>query len=151
MSKYKLVEYKASNIKGYNGHKIMVEQGFVPKLDTINALAIKHALIVWVTNSCRIGDVKLKGTIVTPAKMSNHKIGRAIDMNLQCTKTKEWFNTAKMRDGVGKDNVFLLEVDLDSALRWGGKFSVKDEVHIDDGTNIINSKLYTEIYNSIQG
>lgn len=128
----------------------MVEEGFVPKLDTINALAIKHKLIVWVTNSTRIGDVKLKGTIVTPAKMSNHKIGRAIDMNLQCTVTNEWFNTAKMRDGIGKDNVFLIEVDLHSDLRWGGKFSTKDEVHIDDGTNIVNPKLYKAIYQSLQ-
>lgn len=148
--KYKLVEYKASNIKGYNGHKIMVEEGFVLKLDTVNRLAIKHNVTVWVTNSTRIGEVNLTGTIVTPADMSNHKVGHAIDMNVQCNKTGEWFNTAKMRDGKGVDNAFLIEVDLDSQLRWGGRFSRKDEVHIDDGINIINPKLYREIYKSIQ-
>lgn len=147
---YKLVEHKSSNIKGFNGHKIMVEEGFVKKLDTVNALAVKHGLIVWVTNSCRIGDVKLSGTIVTPASMSNHKVGHAIDMNLQDIKTKEWFNTSKMRDGAGKDNVFLLEVDLDSSLRWGGKFTKKDEVHIDDGLNIVNPTLYKAIFNDLQ-
>ncbi len=147
---YKLVEYKASNIRGYNGHKIMVETGFVAKLNTVNALAVKHKLIVWVTNSTRIGDVKLKGTIVTPSKMSNHKVGHAIDMNLQCMVSGEWFNTAKMRNPEGKDNIFLTEVDLDSQLRWGGKFNVKDEVHIDDGLNIVNPVLYRAIFKDIQ-
>ncbi len=150
MSKYQLVEYKASNIKGHNGHKIMVEASFCERLDSVNELAIKHNVTVWVTNSTRIGDVKLKGAIVTPARMSNHKVGHAIDMNVQCNRTKEWFNTAKMRDGKGVDNAFLVEVDLDSKLRWGGRFSRKDEVHIDDGLNIINPKLYKEIYKSIQ-
>lgn len=147
---YKLTEYKASNIKGYKGHKIMVEEGFVPKLDTVNKLAIKHNITVWVTNSTRIGEVKLKGAIVTPASMSNHKVGHAIDMNVQDNKTGEWFNTAKMRDGKGVDNVFLIEVDLDSQLRWGGRFTTRDEVHIDDGINIVNPNLYKEIFNSIQ-
>jgi len=32
---YKLVEYKNTNIKGYNGHKIMIEESFAPKLDTV--------------------------------------------------------------------------------------------------------------------
>lgn len=150
MSKYKLIQYTASNIKGYNGHKIMIEEGFAAKLDTVNALAIKHNVTVWVTNSTRIGDVKLKGAIVKPASMSNHKVGHAIDMNVQCNKTNEWFNTAKMRDGKGVDNAFLIEVDLDSSLRWGGRFTTKDEVHIDDGLNIVNPKLWKEIYNSIQ-
>lgn len=147
---YKLIEYKNTNIKGFQGHKIMIETSFAPKLDTINTLAIKHGLMVWVTNSTRIGKVVLKGAIVTPSKISNHKVGHAIDMNLQDIKTGEWFNTAKMRDGVGKDNVFLTEVDLDSQLRWGGRFSVKDEVHIDDGLNIVNPELYKAIYNDIQ-
>ena len=150
MTKYKIVEYKNTNIKGFNGHKIMVEESFIPKLDTVNKLAIKHGLIVWVTNSCRLGEVVLKGAIVTPAKSSNHKVGHAIDMNLQDIKTGEWFNTAKMRDSVGKDNVFLTEVDLDSQLRWGGKFTTKDEVHIDDGLNIVNPELYKAIFNDIQ-
>jgi len=147
---HKLIEYKASNIKGYNGHKIMVEEGFAPRLDTVNLLAIKHNVTVWVTNSTRIGDVKLKGAIVKPASMSNHKVGHAIDMNVQDNKTKEWFNTAKMRDGKGVDNAFLIEVDLDSQLRWGGRFTTKDEVHIDDGLNIINPELYKKIFNDLQ-
>jgi hypothetical protein len=148
--KFELIEYKASNIKGFNGQKIIIEKSFAPKLDTVNKLAIKHGLIVWVTNSTRIGEVVLKGAIVKPASMSNHKVGHAIDMNLQHIKSGEWFNTAKMRDGVGIDNVFLTEVDLDSQLRWGGRFTTKDEVHIDDGINVVNPSLYMEIYNEIQ-
>ena len=146
----KLIEYKNTNIRGYNGHVILIEASFAPKLDTVNTLAVKHGLIVWVTNSCRLGEVVLKGAIVKPASMSNHKVGHAIDMNLQSIKTKEWFNTAKMRDGAGVDNVFLTEVDLDSQLRWGGKFTTKDEVHIDDGLNIVNPELYQAIYKAIQ-
>lgn len=150
MSKYKIIEYKNTNIKGFNGHKIMVEESFAPKLDTVNKLAVKHGLIVWVTNSCRLGEVVLKGAIVTPAKSSNHKVAHAIDCNLQCIETKEWFNSKKMGDTVGKDYKFLIEVDLDSQLRWGGKFTTKDEVHIDDGLNIVNPELYKAIFNDIQ-
>jgi hypothetical protein len=147
---YKLIEYKHTNIKGYNGHKIMIEESFAPKLDIVNNLAIKHGFIVWVTNSSRIGEVKLKGAIVTPASMSNHKVGHAIDFNIQDVKTKEWYNSKKLGDGVGKDQPFLIEVDLDSQLRWGGRFTKKDEIHIDDGLNIVNPTLYKAIYNDIQ-
>jgi len=147
---YKLIEYKNTNIKGFNNQKIIIEESFAPKLDTVNALAIKHGFIVWVTNSTRLGEVKLKGAIVKPASMSNHKVGHAIDFNLQDVKTKEWYNSKKLGDGTGKDQVFLMEVDLDSALRWGGRFTTKDEIHIDDGLNIVNPKLWRAIYNSIQ-
>ena len=83
--------------------------------------------------------------------MGNHFVGHAIDFNLQCTETKEWFNSKKMGDNVGKDLPFLLEVDLDSQLRWGGKFTNKDEVHIDDALNIVNPELYKAIYKDLQG
>jgi hypothetical protein len=147
---YKLIEYKNTNIKGFNGHKIMIEESFAPKLDTVNKLAVKHGFIVWVTNSSRVGEVVLTGTIVTPASMSNHKAGHAIDFNLQDEKTGEWYNSAKLGDGKGKDQPFLIEVDLDSALRWGGRFTKKDEIHIDDGLNIVNPTLYKAIYKDIQ-
>jgi hypothetical protein len=147
---YKLVEYKNTNIKGFNGHKILIEESFSAKLDTVNQLAVKHGFIVWVTNSSRVGEVKLTGTIVIPASMSNHKVGHAIDFNLQDVQTKEWYNSAKLGDGKGKDQPFLIEVDLDSALRWGGRFTKMDEIHIDDGLNVVNPVLYKAIYKDIQ-
>lgn len=147
---YKLIEYKNTNIKGYNGHKIMIETSFLAKLDTVNKLAIKHGFIVWVTNSSRVGDVILKDTVVKPANMSNHKVGHAIDFNIQDVKTKEWYNNAKLSDNTGKDYPFLIEIDLDSALRWGGRFTTKDSIHIDDGLNITNPKMWQDIYNDIQ-
>lgn len=147
---YKLVEYKASNIKGYSGEKIMVEQSFVSTMNVINVLAIKHKLILWVTSSFRKKDGIVKGAIVEPAKMGNHFIGHAIDFNLQHTETKEWFNSTKMGDGKGLDQAFLLEVDALPEVRWGGKFNTKDEVHFDSGLNINNPKLYQEIFKALQ-
>lgn len=150
MSKYSLIQYSNTHIKGFESRPIIIESSFAPKLDWINEKAKAYGFMVWVTNSTRIGEVKLTGTVVTPAKMSNHKVGHAIDFNLQDITTKEWFNNAKLSDNAGKDLKFLIEIDLHSELRWGGRFSQRDAIHIDDGLNIINPKKYLEIYKAIQ-
>lgn len=146
---YKIVEYKGSNFKGLNNKPILVEESFVPKLNIMNELLKKYGLICWVTNSFRKEGALIKGAIVKPAGRSNHKVGHAIDFNLQLIATGEWFNTAKMRDKKGIDNLFLEELDQTPELRWGGKFTVQDEVHMDDGLNVTNPKLWDEIYMAV--
>lgn len=146
---YKIIEYKGSNFKGLNNKPILIEEAFAHNLDVMNALLIKHKLICWVTNSFRKENAIINGAIVKPAGRSNHKIGHAIDFNLQSIETKEWFNSAKMKDKKGIDNIFLEEVDKTPELRWGGKFTTQDEVHIDDGFNIAWPQVWDEIYKAV--
>lgn len=144
----KLIQYKNTNFKSVDNKPILIEESFASKLDTVNELAKKHKLTVIVTSSYR-ENTNVKGAIVTPAKMGNHLIGHAIDCNLQSQITGEYFNSKKMGDGTGLDQPFLMEVDLHSQLRWGGNFNTKDEVHIDDGLNIINPNLWKKIYTEL--
>lgn len=140
----KIVNYTASNFEGH----CEVEETFVPYLVKMNNIALQHKMIVVVTSSLR-KDANVKGAIVTPAQMSNHMVGHAIDCNLRSLATGEYFNSKKMGDRTGLDEKFIKEVEATTGLRWGGEFNTKDEVHFDDGLNIHNPEKWHQIYNEL--
>lgn len=144
-----IVEYKASNFKSFKGDKILIHIDFKPQLDIMNQCAAEDKMMVVVTNSGRMNNKHLKGTVVDPATMSNHMVFQAIDFNLQNIVTGEWYNSTKLGDSKGPDEAFIQKVLLRSKMRWGGNFRKKDDVHVDSGLNISNAKRWQEIYKKI--
>ena len=141
-----LKKFQASNFQG----NCVVDEDFIPTLEKINNLAIKHNIIIIVTSSYR-KDANVRGAIVTPSKKSNHMIGQAIDFNLKNSKTGEYFNSTKLADDKGLDEIFMQEVAKETGVRWGDSFSVKDSVHIDTGLNVSNPVKWQQKYNKIHG
>ena len=143
----KLVEYKHDSLIADLKKPCVIEEGFIPTMDKLCYYADKNELFLYHISSYR-KTANVKGAIVTPAQMSNHMIGHAIDCNL-LDGGKLW-NSIEMRKGLtGNVKAFIDEVTKDKSMRWGGNFSKKDEVHFDDGLNIRNPKLWHEIFKAI--
>jgi hypothetical protein len=128
----KLINYTNTNIQG----NCTIDDGFVPVMDHINDVCKKHNFVCIVTSSKR-NSTLVKGAIVTPAQMSNHLVGHAIDCNLKNLATGEYFNSEKMKDGKGEDEAVIAEIES-TMIRWGGRFKATDSVHFDSGLNLKN-------------
>ncbi|MEP7169389.1 MAG: M15 family metallopeptidase [Bacteroidota bacterium] len=135
-----IIKFTASNFEG----NCDVDEDFAPLLTKMNEVAIKHGITVVVTSSLR-ADTNVKGAIVTPAIMSNHLVGHAIDCNLK--KGTEYFNSVKMNDRTGADNDFINECK--SFIKWGGEFHKNDPVHFDDRLNQTNPDLWKSKYDML--
>ncbi len=146
----KIIEYQSKHVKGYNGKKVLIDIGFLPTIQIIDDECKSHGFIFWVTNSYRKDTDVLSGTVVTPANMSNHKVGHALDGNLQHIKTGEWFNSVKMGDGKGIDEV-LIQAIINKGVRYGGNFRKEDNVHFDDALNVNEPDVWKEKYMVLQG
>lgn len=144
-----IIEYESKHIKGYNGKKVLIHLDFLPTIQIIDDCCKDHGFIFWVTNSFRKETDILKGTVVDPAKMSNHKTGCALDGNLQHIATKEWFNSVKMGDGKGIDEK-LIQAIVDAGVRYGGDFRTADNVHFDNGLNVKNPERWKILYQEVQ-
>ena len=140
----KTVNFKASNFEG----ECTVDEEFAPLLEQMNDIAVKHNMIVIVTSSLR-KDTNVIGAIVTPAQMSNHLIGHAIDCNVKSKTTGEYFNSKKIGDGTGDDELFFEDVDRNTDLRWGQAFNKPDSVHFDDAINIKRAVVWQQKFNSL--
>jgi hypothetical protein len=119
------------------GQPLRIDREFRPAIEGIEELANDLGLIVWITSSLREPYKPVAGAIVTPAKFSNHHIGHGIDMNL--VMNDRWFRSTELGrfDSLpGPIQSFLDGVQSRLKLRWGGKFSTPDPVHIDDGLNL---------------
>ena len=140
----KTVNFKASNFE----NECNVDEEFVPLLNQMNEIAVKHNMVVVITSSLR-KDTNVIGAIVTPAQMSNHLVGHAIDCNVKSKTTGEFFNSKKMGNGTGIDEIFLEDVDRNTDLRWGQAFNKPDSVHFDDALNIKRPAVWVEKYKSL--
>ena len=140
----KTVHFKASNFEG----ECIVDEEFAPLLLQMNDIAVKHNMVVIVTSSLR-KDTHVSGAIVTPAQMSNHLIGHAIDCNVRSKGTGEFFNSKKIGDGTGPDELFFEDVDRNTDLRWGQAFNKPDSVHFDDAINIKKAVAWKEKFNDL--
>lgn len=128
----KLINYTNTNIQG----TCTIDDGFAPVMDNINDVCKKHNFIFIVTSSKR-NSTLVPGAIVTPAQMSNHLVGHAVDGNLKNIATGEYFNSEKMKDGKGDDEAVINDIEALS-IRWGGRFKETDSVHFDSGLNLKN-------------
>ncbi|HJO94337.1 MAG TPA: M15 family metallopeptidase [Victivallales bacterium] len=133
-----LVTYKSLNIKGYKNRPVVIDSLFLPTLKKINTLAKKNKITVVVTSSFRKADQKLTGTVVKPARYSNHLTGHAIDMNI--VYKNRWYSSASLKKSNLRNlpyNVqhFINGLRKEPDIRWGGDFNTEDPVHIDDNFN----------------
>jgi hypothetical protein len=140
----KTVNFTASNFEG----ECIVDEDFAPLLEQMNEIAIKHNMIVVITSSMR-KDTNVNGAIVKPATMSNHLIGHAIDCNVKSKITGEFFNSKRLGDGTGIDEIFLEDVDKNTDLRWGQAFNTPDSVHFDDAMNIKKPLVWQQKFDAL--
>lgn len=142
-----IVEYKHDSLITDIRKPCMVHSDFIPIMDKLCYYADQNELFLYHISSYR-KTANVIGAIVTPAQMSNHMIGHAIDCNL-LDGGKLW-NSIEMRKGlIGNVKKFIDMVNADKSMRWGGNFSKKDEVHFDDGLNIRNPKKWHEIFKEL--
>lgn len=146
----KIIEYQSKHVKGYGGKKVLIDIDFLPTIQIIDDECKAHGFIFWVTNSFRPDGVVLTGTVVDPANMSNHKVGHALDGNLQHIKSGRWFNSVKMGDGKDIDEV-LIQAIINKGVRYGGNFRKEDNVHFDDALNVNQPDVWREKYRVLQG
>lgn len=135
------------------GHAIRCDADFVPKLVRVGHYAEECGLYVHVTSSLR-NSIDVPGAIVDPAKLSNHLVGHAIDMNLVRLGDRgeviDFYNSTAFRLEVLDPDVkrFFDMIRADKDLRYGGDFRKPDVVHIDDGLNINEPEVWLAKYES---
>ncbi|MCW3081699.1 M15 family metallopeptidase [Segetibacter sp.] len=148
-----IAAYSASNIIEHQIDTtkvdIFVDQDFVPGMDIMNEAAKSLGLEIIVISAKR-DTIIVHGAIVEPAKMSNHLVGHAVDVNIIVLQTKEYYNSVKMESSTGVVRQFI-ETVKQKGLRWGGDFHEKDPVHFDDGLNIRNPEEYKQKINEYFG
>ncbi len=138
-NKYSGLEiYSSPNIKGYKDELVIVDSLFIPAMNEINYFAEKNNLTLIVMSSFRPANKELSGTIVKPAKYSNHLVGHAIDINIMYKD--QWYESGNFRRSNLKKcpesiQNFFKEIRSAKNLRWGGDFYQQDPVHIDDHYN----------------
>jgi hypothetical protein len=141
----KLGEYKHSVLVG---KPCIIEEGFIVAMDRLCFYANECDLKLYINSSYRNLTV-VDGAIVTPATLSNHLIGHAIDSNI--VEGKIFWNSKKL-EGILSEKVqkFIDIIRKDTILRWGGDFSVRDVVHFDDSLNVRDIELWHKLYNEIR-
>ena len=128
-----LALFEGSN---FGGEPCRADVEFVPSLEKINNYAKQAKVRVHVTSSFRT-STNVAGAIVKPATFSNHLAGHSIDMNL-VYGNNQWANSkvlTKYPAVPAPVKQFLKLIIDDPDLRWGGEFTDRDPVHIDDGLN----------------
>lgn len=139
----KIILYINTNIQGICN----IDDEFKPMMDIINDTCKQFDFTCVITSSKRASTL-VKGAIVTPAQMSNHLVGHAIDCNLKNNKTGEYYNSKKMGDGIGTDECVIKAIEA-KGIRWGGEFRAKDEVHFDDSINLKNPDHWHLLNNTL--
>jgi len=136
-------ELKTFTGSQFIGKPVLADIEFIPHLETINDFAATNGLKIFVTSSNRALGIPLVGSVFPPARMSNHFIGHAIDMNIQIGSTL--YNS----DALGNFSslpaaikAFITAIRNHPVLRWGGDFG--DPVHIDDNLNNTNPSLWKQ-------
>lgn len=139
------------NTKHIQGKPLHIAETFNNKVVYLENLLYKHNISLWVTSSLRAPEQKIQGAIYQPAKLSNHFVGHALDMNLFIGK--RWFNSSKLKalpnieaNKLDRDQQqimsFLTELKSDGELTWGGDFTPADPVHFDDRFNLTDPQGY---------
>ncbi|MBE8987264.1 peptidoglycan-binding protein [Nostoc sp. LEGE 12450] len=142
-------ELKTFSDSQFIGKPVLADIEFIPHLEKINDFAATNGLKIFVTSSARPWGVPIGGAIVPPAKMSNHLIGHAIDMNIQIGgKLYTSHELGDFNSLPPAIKAFITAIRNHPVLRWGGDFG--DPVHIDDGLNLHNPNLWKDKFSIIQ-
>lgn len=147
-----IIEYKNPLLLG---SICSIHDGFISSMDLICKLLALNNCKLYITSSDRC-STNVQGAIVTPAQMSNHLVGHAIDCNIYDASGKLWNSKAlevfapesPNYDSTISNEIldFIKAVRQSGILRWGGDFHEFDTVHFDDGLNISNPARWKQIY-----
>jgi len=129
----------------YLGAHIEVHNDFVQHIQQINDYAGQSNVKVYITSSFR-KNASVGGAIVPPATKSNHMVGHAIDMNVMYNGNTLCNSVCLAGTMPPAVHTFIQKIRNDPALRWGGDFTERDTVHIDDGLNIHNAAKWDQEY-----
>ena len=140
-----IIEYKNFVLLGT---PCMINDDFIDSMELLCHFAVECEILIKITDSFRYDNSHVKGAIVTPAIMSNHKVGHAVDFNI-VDKSGTYWNSDKMKKGLTGEVLTFINLIKQSSLRWGGTFPNPDPVHVDDGINVRNPEKYKQIYNEI--
>lgn len=134
----------------FRGKSCRADVEFIASLEKINTYAENANVYVYITSSFRT-STNVNGAIVKPATRSNHMAGHGIDMNV-IYGNNQWANSKildKYPSVAEPVKKFINSIIKDPELRWGGKFMIKDVVHIDDHLNN-NRDKWDERYQAMQ-
>ena len=131
------------------GEKIRIDAGFVPSMDQLGELCKENNVKLHITSSLREPNKPVSNAIVESAKLSNHFVGHAIDMNI--ISGSDFYNSKRLDDfDTLPDNIQEFINKLETiGLKWGGTFEPLDSVHIDDRLNVKNAQVYGDKYRQL--
>lgn len=142
-------ELKTFTASQFIGKPVLADIEFIPHLEKVNDFAATNGLKIFVTSPTRPWGVPVREPAFPPAKMSNHLIGHAIDMNIQIGgKLYTSHELGDFNSLPPAIKAFITDIRNHPVLRWGGDFG--DPVHIDDGLNLHNPNLWKEKFPIIQ-
>lgn len=139
------ITYK--NSKYLLGKDLVITQPFVKYIERIIILCHVHKVKLHIVSSLRAPEQIVIGTIVAPAKMSNHFVGCAFDCNIYDSKGK--LHTSKELAYPKNEIKTFIEAVKKDGIRWGGDFKKKDVVHFDFPLNIRFPEQYKDIFNTL--
>jgi hypothetical protein len=115
--------------------EILVHVDFADSISsTMNDEAKRAKVNLNINQAFRRADVPPSGSVVPPAKKSQHLVGHAVDLNIidgSTTNSADMFKNGNETDAA---DTFVDAVKA-KGLRWGGDFSPVDPVHFDDYLN----------------
>ena len=146
-----IVTYNApANCLMASSPTVKLDSAFSTFMDAICSAASSCSVKLYITSSYRYPGQTLSSTVVPPAKNSCHNVGHAIDFNVQYNGNslcnKACLSSSSLPAPV---QCFLNQIRSNSQLRYGGDFSTKDPVHIDDGLNVNQPNQYQQLLNQI--
>jgi D-alanyl-D-alanine carboxypeptidase-like protein len=123
--------------RALTGDVARVDQAIEPKILDLAERAAVLQVSIWVTSSLREPYRPVDGAIVEPAKLSNHHIGHALDMNVLFDSKLFGSSVLGNAQALPQNVRTFLENAIPAAgLTWGGTFAKPDVVHIDDRLNV---------------
>jgi len=140
----------------FRGSPLRIDKEFRPCIELLGGLALNHGIKIFVTSSLREPGKPVANAIVKPAQFSNHHVGHAIDMNLldgdRLIRSDELGNPGVLGNSSPRAHAFLMEVRrLNRYFRWGGDFTIKDPVHIDNGLNVFHEQAFAGKLHALWG
>ncbi|CAF1351915.1 unnamed protein product [Rotaria sordida] len=120
-------------------------------MNSICTVASRCNVKLYIISSYRKPGSTVFGAIVQLATLSNHNVGHAIDMSVVYGKDGTICNSACLGGtNLSGDIKCFIDGVKQNGLRWGGNFSTKDLVHIDDILNLNDLARYKSLYTTIQ-
>ncbi len=140
-----IIEYRSEFGHIVSQAPIRIHQDFESHVLEMEACAREQGIKILVTSSLRSPNKPLKNAVVSPAQLSNHFVGHALDMNFLYEGRCYGSFSFKRRHTIPLPICrFIENVKSSRHMRWGGDFSNPDYIHFDDKFNLRQPDHYLE-------